>query len=213
FFFFFLKKKKKKGVVLNTSCHEKYANEPESMWKCIFGQFRLPSINAKEHAYVLNAAQYDAWQLSWNENSDEAWNYTQAQLNYSETPFRSQMRQSLLFDIPQTSTRNIFGSPCFHHCTSEEPYFWNLTIVLNSTLSTSLFNVSFAQTLRNVLLQDTASNMWLGNCTSGINCVAEIWCKINVYLLLKMSIKNILTKQKKTTTNYKDKISCKLYIF
>ena len=53
-------------------CGEIYNDNNNNGWKCLFGQYKLPLLQLP---HVINAAQYDAWQLGWDEDNMEPWTY------------------------------------------------------------------------------------------------------------------------------------------
>ena len=143
------------GRVLGSKCGDGYSDESER-WKCLFGEYKMPLL---EVDHVINAAQYDSYQMSVDEGGGNVREYDAKQLEYAEDPFRSTMRKVVLDNI----TSIILSTACFHHCTSEQDNFWNINVR----------GVSFADMLRNFMNSDSkgeVDNKWIGNCTDGINC-------------------------------------------
>eukprot|EP01060_Flectonema_neradi_P027411 TRINITY_DN3701_c3_g1_i1.p1 TRINITY_DN3701_c3_g1~~TRINITY_DN3701_c3_g1_i1.p1 ORF type:complete len:380 (+),score=54.75 TRINITY_DN3701_c3_g1_i1:70-1209(+) len=136
--------------VVGSACGEKYSGQDS--WKCLFGQYKMPTLQQR---HVINAAQYDSYQMTVDEGSPLS-QYTEAQKQYAENVLRKTMREVVLNNI----TNNIISTACFRHCTSESETFWSIT--------TS--NVSFSATLRSFVNNPLKGNKWVGNCTTGINC-------------------------------------------
>ena len=160
------------GRVYGSECYKYYndTNQNNDAWKCILGQYRIPLLSLP---HFVNNAQYDAYSLSYNlGNNDNIDMYTAQDYNYAENPFKSTFRSIVLHNIDS----NIFSSACFHHCTSEESLFWNLTINGHSFAST--VGIFMQQTsLNEILLDEITSvtamtrNKWIDNCTDNyINC-------------------------------------------
>ena len=120
--------------VMNSICGDYYTNENER-WKCLFGQYKMPLLNI---SHIINAAQYDSYQLSVNEGSENIETYTNAQKEYAENPFRSTMRNVVL---STNMSSNILSTACYHHCVTEEMEFWNITTD----------NISFSDVIRNYI--------------------------------------------------------------
>ena len=145
--------------VINSKCGDHYTNENER-WKCLFGQYKMPLLNA---SHIINAAQYDSYQLSVNEGSSNIETYTNAQNEYAENPFRSTMRNVVL---STNISSNILSTACYHHCVTEEMEFWNITTD----------NISFSDVIRNYMNNMVNNddkdfvNKYVGNCTNGIDC-------------------------------------------
>ena len=146
------------GRVNGCKCGEIYNDKNNDGWKCLFGEFKLPLL---ELPHVINAAQYDAWQLGWDEDNIQPWTYNNKQIEYADNPFRLNMRNVILNNI----TNNILSTSCFHHCVTEEMEYWNITI----------FNVkqSFSTVVKTFITNYNTHNIvnkWVGNCTNGIDC-------------------------------------------
>lgn len=68
---------------------------------------------------------------------------------------------AMIKSVAEELPNNVFSPACFHHCTSEEPYYWNLT---------THDGVSFSDATRILLGYKNETNKWVGDCTEGINC-------------------------------------------
>lgn len=144
--------------VSNSKCGDYYTSNDDK-WKCLFGQYKMPLLNV---SHIINAAQYDSYQLSVNEGSQNVATYTNAQKEYAENPFRSTMRDVVL---STNISSNILSTSCYHHCVTEEMEFWNITTD----------GVSLSDVIRNYMNNmendgDNFVNKYVGNCTNGIDC-------------------------------------------
>ena len=138
------------GRVYGSACGDIYKNKDS--WKCLFGQYKMPTLQVP---HVINAAQYDAYQMTVDEGTPLE-DYTPSQKQYAEKVLRKTMRDVILQNI----SNHVISTACFRHCTSESSTFWSITTN----------NVSFADTLRMFIKSPTSLNKWVGNCTTGINC-------------------------------------------
>ncbi|KAJ9456386.1 Palmitoleoyl-protein carboxylesterase NOTUM [Diplonema papillatum] len=150
------------GVIKGSTCDAMYP-DPLDKWKCTFGEYRIPAMLASTAKFMVNAAQWDAYQMSVDIGSVNPSAMTQTQRDYANNPFRATMRSVVARNV----TRNIISTPCLKHCTSEEIQFYNMTV--NGPGSPS-----FAQVLSYFLTSpppENPQNHWLGDCTSGgIGC-------------------------------------------
>jgi hypothetical protein len=98
-------------------------------WKCLYGQYRLPFVQTP---YVINAAQFDKFQLPYNEGGEPPYN-TPTAVQYANN-FQAAVR-SALAPVPtaQQNGSAVFSAACFHHCVTQEPSFWQIEV----------YNVSF----------------------------------------------------------------------
>merc|ERR1712154_430789 len=123
-----------------------------------FGEYKIPLLEVDA---IVNAAQFDAYQLGVDVGWNNPMQYTDAQTEYVEDEFRARTRDVVLNNI----SSNVLSTACYHHCTSEEVEYWNVTTA----------GVSFAEMIRNYLddepiaNENINSNKWIGNCTNGIN--------------------------------------------
>jgi hypothetical protein len=123
-------------------------------WKCLYGQYRLPFV---ETPFVLNAAQFDRFQLPYNEGGNPP--YTAAGLAYAAS-FQAAVRTALA-PLP-TAAQNgsdVFSSACFHHCVTDETTFWGLKVA----------NVSFRDLAGAWFFQRRAPLRIVEDCT-GFKC-------------------------------------------
>merc|ERR1712127_1072539 len=94
---------------LGSACSEAY---PTELWKCMYGQYRLPTLATP---YFLVASQADAYQLGNNvghrpSSGDEK--------NYAES-FATKTRDLLNSVKPSSTSRNaVYSWQCYNHCVS-----------------------------------------------------------------------------------------------
>ena len=120
----------------------------------MFGQYKIPLLEVDA---IVNAAQFDAYQLGVDLGWENPMIYTDEQKNYAEDEFRAMTRDVVLSNI----SANVLSTACYHHCTSEEVEYWNVTTD----------GVSFADLIRRYLVGENENgNKWIGNCINGINC-------------------------------------------
>ena len=98
---------------------------PDTTWKCAMGQFRMPFIS---QPYVLNAAQFDAFQLSYDVGGTPpaAWNATLQSyaLEYQQAS-KAALQPLPTFLQPNSS---VFSTACFKHCLTDSSALWAIKI-------------------------------------------------------------------------------------
>ena len=98
---------------------------PDTPWKCAMGQFRMPFIS---QPYVLNAAQFDAFQLSYDVGNTPpaGWNATLQSyaLQYQQAT-RAALQPLPTFLQPNSS---VFSAACFKHCLTDSSAMWAIKI-------------------------------------------------------------------------------------
>lgn len=87
------------------------------------GEYRLPFV---ETPYILNAAQFDNFQVPYNEGSNPPYNATQ--LAYA-SQFQAAVLEALSI-VPNANQQSsgVFSSACFHHCVTQETDFWGIKV-------------------------------------------------------------------------------------
>lgn len=111
--------------VLSDACVAAYNGE---LWKCLFGQFRMPLIKTP---YLLVAAQFDGWQLSHlvenYQGIDSSPSFTDEQITYVEV-FGSKTT-ALARTLPSATTpwAIVYFTACYNHHISEKSNFWTVT--------------------------------------------------------------------------------------
>ncbi len=130
------------------------AFQPADWWKCLYGQYRLPFVQTP---YALNAAQFDKFQLPYNEGGDPP--YDAMGLAYA-AGFQTAVR-SALAPVPTTAQPGsaVFSAACFHHCVTQEPSFWAIKV----------YNVSFKDLSAAWFFQDEAPLKYVEAC-DGFKC-------------------------------------------
>lgn len=106
---------------LGPTCQTSYPED--EWWKCLFGEFRLPFVTTP---YILNAAQFDNFQVPYNEGANPP--YDAAQLAYAES-----FQQAVLTALAPVPTAaqaqsGVFSSACFHHCVTQETDYWGIKV-------------------------------------------------------------------------------------
>ena len=122
---------------------------PDTPWECAMGQFRMPFISAP---YVLNAAQFDAFQLTYDLGGTQP-----AQWNSSDAAFADQYQlatvaalQPLPTILQSSGNSSVFSAACFKHCLTDSSALWGIKIANPAAGSTpssrvvSLRDVLFA---------------------------------------------------------------------
>jgi hypothetical protein len=111
--------------VISDACAAAYDGE---LWKCLFGQFRMPHIKTP---YLMVAAHFDGWQLSHLVENyagiDKSPSYTDEQKTYVEG-FGSKTT-ALAQTLPSAATPwgIVYSTACYNHHISEKSNFWTVT--------------------------------------------------------------------------------------
>lgn len=109
---------------LSSSCNATYGSgSTDSLWKCQYGQYRMPFINTP---FFLIASQYDSYQLSENTQTDPPY-FSNNLVKYTND-FASLTRNGLhaLMNPVNRSTATvnaIFSWTCYNHDISETSDF------------------------------------------------------------------------------------------
>jgi len=114
---------------LGTACSEAYPGTEG--WRCLFGQYRLPYVTTP---YLLNAAQYDRFELPYNIGGQtqagfDVQSWHPAQLAYAEAFGPAIL--AVLATLPAAGQERsaVFSSACFRHCVTDSAAFWNVAVV------------------------------------------------------------------------------------
>merc|ERR1712070_601677 len=111
--------------VISEDCAAAYEGE---LWKCLFGQFRMPHIKTP---YLMVAAHFDGWQLSHlvedYQGIDSSPSFTDEQRTYVEV-FGSKTT-ALAQTLPSAVTPRaiVYSTACYNHHISEKSNFWTVT--------------------------------------------------------------------------------------
>jgi hypothetical protein len=119
---------------LGHRCRRIYGDEEQ--WKCLFGQFRAPTITTAP--FLVSASQYDSFQIFSNIGNSPP--YNPEQLEYTE-----RMRvatQAAMESI--NSTAAAFAPACFGHCITENTLFWTREVMSRTSPNMSLADFIFA---------------------------------------------------------------------
>jgi len=101
---------------------------PGELWKCLFGQFRMPHIKTP---YLMTAAQFDGWQLSHlvenYQGIDSSPSFDDEQRTYVEV-FGAKTT-ALAQTLPSAITPRaiVYSTACYNHHISEKSNFWTVT--------------------------------------------------------------------------------------
>jgi Pectinacetylesterase len=127
---------------------------PAEWWKCLYGQYRLPFV---ETPYAMNAAQFDKFQLPYNEGGNPP--YNAAGLAYASN-FQDAVR-SALAPLPTSEQPGsaVYSAACFHHCVTQEPSYWAIHV----------YNVSFRDLTAAWYFQNDAPLKYVEQC-DGFKC-------------------------------------------
>lgn len=93
---------------VSAECGALYSG-PEA-WKCLFGQFRMPSL---AQPYLMYASQDDAFQLGWDLGSKPQ---TPAQLAFAAN--FSNITVGVLESLTSPTVSAVFSSKCYNHAVS-----------------------------------------------------------------------------------------------
>lgn len=105
------------GALVPPACAAAYPGA--DAWKCLFGQFRMPFVQAP---YFANEAQFDSFQVEYN-NAGEVPHFAY-QVQWADD-FQLQMRSEMLtLPTAQQQASGVFSSACLLHCVSNTPDFW-----------------------------------------------------------------------------------------
>ena len=117
--------------VYGSACAAAY---PASPWLCSMGQYRMPYV---ETPYLLNAAQFDSFQLDYDTG-------TAAPFNASMLAYAASYQAATLAALSQLpaagqSNSSVFSAACYKHCASDNADFWSVKVT-----GVSLRDVAFA---------------------------------------------------------------------
>lgn len=111
--------------VVSSACAA--ANDGE-LWKCLFGQFRMPHIKTP---YLMVAAQFDGWQLSHlaenYEGIDSNPSFTSEQITYVEAFGSKTTALAQTLPSARTPWAIVYSAACYNHHLSEKSGFWSVT--------------------------------------------------------------------------------------
>lgn len=140
---------------LGSECVEAY---PTEQWKCMYGQYRLPTLKTR---FFLVASQADEYQLGNNVGRRPS---SSKELSYAED--FAALTRDLLQTVKATSTENaVFSWACYNHCVAtQDSGFNSLTCSPGDTMGTAL------QQFLGWLPRTTSPELsWIDTCT-GFAC-------------------------------------------
>jgi len=117
------------------------ADFPDEPWKCVWPSYRLPFVTTP---YVLNAAQFDSFLISYNTNHE-------ASNAPGGTAYLEQYQTAtlaLFAKLPATVA--IWSSTCFIHCVSSNADYFCFTVdgkTLNSVVNEFVFDATVTRTI------------------------------------------------------------------
>ena len=93
----------------------------QDRWQCLFGQYRMPMLTTP---YMLNAAQFDKFQLPYNIGGNTVTGYlvqgwdraTEQYANAFQAPMQGVIGS---LPTPKQNTSAVFSSACFRHCVTD----------------------------------------------------------------------------------------------
>lgn len=113
--------------VVSGDCAAVYDGE---LWKCLFGQFRMPHIKTP---YLMAAAQFDGWQLSHlaenYEGIDSHPSFSGEQITYVEAFGLKTTALAQTLPSARTQRAIVYSTACYNHHISEKPDFWKVTTI------------------------------------------------------------------------------------
>ncbi len=93
-------------------------------WKCLFGQFRLPTVHTQ---WLAAAPQFDVYQLPYDIGTAPP--YEGAALSYANIFQRNVRSAAMQLPAQQQAGSAIYSSACFReHCTSTSGAFWGVKV-------------------------------------------------------------------------------------
>lgn len=153
------------NLVMGTQCGARYQAR-EERWKCLFAEYKLETLQLP---FVMNAAQYDSWQLGHNLGDNyKLESYGEKERKYAENPFRVKMRDFVMNQIEN----HVISTSCFHHCVTELDKFWNIWIDIEGEKQSfaSVVQTFLDSVYHGVDGDDRPKNKFMDDCTGGIDC-------------------------------------------
>ena len=120
---------------LGPKCSEIYTEKTEQ-WKCLFGQFRAPTIEAAP--FLVSASQYDSFQLHSNIGNSPPYNADQIKyVEHMRAATRTAMESI-------NASAAVFAPACFGHCITESSLFWTREVMSRTSPNMSLADFFFS---------------------------------------------------------------------
>ncbi len=165
-------------AVLYGDCLAAYNQDESNLWKCQFGQYRVPYIRTP---YLMVASQFDSYQLSNSMQTNPPYK-TQAETDYALS-FGSSTKTNVvgLANTVDTTTKRAYLSwACYNHAVSESDGFYSIKTSAGVSQNNALQQylaldpyITVGETgneAGTTQRASTSSNLlWLDDC-NGFNC-------------------------------------------
>jgi hypothetical protein len=141
---------------------------PNTLWRCLMGQYRMPFLKTP---YLANEAQFDSFQLPFNEGAPPP--YNTSGMAYALSFQAAMAAEAASLPTAAQANSSFFSAACYKHCVTDNANFWSIGIN-----GVSLRDVAFdwwaglASTPRRVV--DSCVGWKCGMCRENLNKTERI---------------------------------------